>query len=595
MSDPPIGAISSSHDQKEPLPSLEIIPITDNIPTSPPYGEVIKSEARDNMEMIIEIVSVPETLSLGDSADSMIGSPLQDRLAHLTLREVFERQGSEASPPADRAVALGDSDHECVISCESEGEYEFVGVDLDDSNYDRWTTISDRTVDSELFSSLLKKLTKAYLQDLQGRVASLRQRAGSSHTSASRIPEASNSTTYYLTANTVIPKRKRTRDDEEDDSSNEETSHKRSKRSDRGSQRKLFACPYCKYNKRRQSEHNLQEKKYRHCATSYSLTISRMKQHLYRVHKRPDFYCSRCFVECDSRGLLDVHSRAQPPCPVSDSPFQEKMTHDQMTVIRRRDTTRDQVASWYSIYETLFPGSSRPDSPYADEPSSDGVEDFEQWFIGQDLVLRDLYAERIMRVLPGLSRYERDVLDTALDSCLSELVRQRGSDFHLNTATSGPSITADANQSIQGTTALEAAEELNWAGILAESMQPNLRAAAQPNSTHQYSTSEVREECAHATAGNEFITEEVSSDVAAQSLSISLTSDDWAMVGSHVWSPDSFTSDMEALEHNLNYDDMPQRDHVDAINQEEPEWVKPEDYSCQKEEPKGKGKDNDQQ
>ena len=49
---------------------------------------------------------------------------------------------------------------------------------------------------------------------------------------------------------------------------------------------KLYACPYCKHDRTKYSELNLLEKQYRGCSSGYWPDISRLKQHLYRVHWR---------------------------------------------------------------------------------------------------------------------------------------------------------------------------------------------------------------------------------------------------------------------------------------------------------------------
>jgi hypothetical protein len=88
----------------------------------------------------------------------------------------------------------------------------------------------------------------------------------------------------------------------------------------------LFACPYSKSDPLRYSQWNPVEMNYRGCSSRCLRDISRVKQHLYRVHRRPDHYCGNCFQEFDTQDLLDAHSRQQPACEVSQSPFSEKMT-----------------------------------------------------------------------------------------------------------------------------------------------------------------------------------------------------------------------------------------------------------------------------
>lgn len=128
---------------------------------------------------------------------------------------------------------------------------------------------------------------------------------------------------------------------------------------------KLFACPYCKFDKPRYSERNVHEKHYRGCASGYWPDISRLKQHLYRVHWRK-LHCVRCYAKFERKELLDKHSRAAQPCAVAECPFPEKFDDAQYNDIRRKRPAHSAEQVWYIIYGILFPGQSRPNSPYAD-------------------------------------------------------------------------------------------------------------------------------------------------------------------------------------------------------------------------------------
>jgi hypothetical protein len=57
---------------------------------------------------------------------------------------------------------------------------------------------------------------------------------------------------------------------------------------------KLLACPYAKHDPERYSERNTNrnETAYHKCASKILTDIPRLKQHLYRVHKRPEHTCS---------------------------------------------------------------------------------------------------------------------------------------------------------------------------------------------------------------------------------------------------------------------------------------------------------------
>ncbi|KAL6243486.1 hypothetical protein RBB50_009478 [Rhinocladiella similis] len=132
---------------------------------------------------------------------------------------------------------------------------------------------------------------------------------------------------------------------------------------------KLFACPFCKYDKDRYSERNVQEKHYRGCASGYWPDISRLKQHLYRVHWRR-IHCVRCYTKFERKDLLDQHVRESQPCGLVECPYPEKFDDGQYNDIRRKRPANTPEQVWFIIYGILFPGQAQPSSPYADNISS---------------------------------------------------------------------------------------------------------------------------------------------------------------------------------------------------------------------------------
>lgn len=128
---------------------------------------------------------------------------------------------------------------------------------------------------------------------------------------------------------------------------------------------KLFACPFCKSDKSRYSEQNVHEKHYRGCSSGYWPDISRLKQHLYRVHWRR-IHCGRCYTKFERKELLDQHVRGAQPCPLVECPYPEKFDDTQYNDIRRKRPTSSPEEVWYTIYGILFPGDSPPSTPYAD-------------------------------------------------------------------------------------------------------------------------------------------------------------------------------------------------------------------------------------
>ena len=145
--------------------------------------------------------------------------------------------------------------------------------------------------------------------------------------------------------------------------------------------RRLFAYPYHKFDKIRYSERNRDEKHYRRCSSSYLLDMNRVKQHLYRVHRRPKHYCQSCFTEFPNEEQQGIHSRERPSCDLVECPFDERMTNDQFVAIKRREMGQHVERAWFNIYSILFPEGDQPSSPYVDSSGeSDDIDSFLDYF-----------------------------------------------------------------------------------------------------------------------------------------------------------------------------------------------------------------------
>lgn len=93
--------------------------------------------------------------------------------------------------------------------------------------------------------------------------------------------------------------------------------------------------------------------------------ISRLKQHLWRVHRRPDYFCCICFATFESQALLFDHTK-QRSCDETDNPFHERISEEQLTLIKGRNKNGDHVKQWYGIFRILFPHQPEPVSPYTE-------------------------------------------------------------------------------------------------------------------------------------------------------------------------------------------------------------------------------------
>ena len=150
---------------------------------------------------------------------------------------------------------------------------------------------------------------------------------------------------------------------------------------------KFFACPYFKHNPLKFSARNTTEILYRSCATAVLRNTASIKQHLYRVHKLPDYYCARCLRPFAKASDLDSHVYS---CSCDTATFnpEGKMTQDQYHKVKKRKTFPEQQNGWYEIFDILFPHMPRPASPYVeDTKDQESVNHFVNLFqsLGPDL------------------------------------------------------------------------------------------------------------------------------------------------------------------------------------------------------------------
>lgn len=92
-----------------------------------------------------------------------------------------------------------------------------------------------------------------------------------------------------------------------------------------------------------------------------------VKQHIYRSHTQPEFYCARCYQIFDTATDRDTHWRDR-LCDRLDSPVSLKfqgITENQRKLLNEKSPRELSVeAQWFQIYATIFPVSELPRSPY---------------------------------------------------------------------------------------------------------------------------------------------------------------------------------------------------------------------------------------
>lgn len=92
--------------------------------------------------------------------------------------------------------------------------------------------------------------------------------------------------------------------------------------------------------------------------------VKDVKQHIFRCHMQPDYYCARCYVVFDSSAQRDEHTRLA-TCDVQPIPAFEGISVRQRVDLRRLSNRQLSVEDqWLEIWKMLFPAEPKPQSSY---------------------------------------------------------------------------------------------------------------------------------------------------------------------------------------------------------------------------------------
>lgn len=123
----------------------------------------------------------------------------------------------------------------------------------------------------------------------------------------------------------------------------------------------MFACPFNKFDPEKYCPNSTSGAKFRSCIGPGFPSISRLKQHLKRIHSAP-IQCQRCWITMPDLQAMARHANEEMRCERTDRPQPEGVDQDKMLLI-----TSSWGATWTQIYEILFPGAPVP-SPYYEPP-----------------------------------------------------------------------------------------------------------------------------------------------------------------------------------------------------------------------------------
>lgn len=142
------------------------------------------------------------------------------------------------------------------------------------------------------------------------------------------------------------------------DSDNEEPPLSNRRRSVRATGREQpFACPFYKWDPKRHQD----------CDRYTLRRIKDVKQHIYRLHCKPELYCSRCFETFKCSNDRDYHVR-EGRCALKSMSNFDGITEAQKKLLKdcgTRGTKKTQ--QWMEIWEVIFPGVQHPRSPYLED------------------------------------------------------------------------------------------------------------------------------------------------------------------------------------------------------------------------------------
>jgi len=165
--------------------------------------------------------------------------------------------------------------------------------------------------------------------------------------------------------------------DDDGDDDDEVPSRPPRKQRHHESDARLFACPFWKKKPRR----------HRACFGNRLTRVRDVKQHLARRHT-PKFYCQRCHLIFETQTSRDTHVMASEPCSPDQHGELDGISIEQTLDLRvRSERGRTEAEQWFAIWDILFPGVQRPDSPYMEYEQSPEFVDFATFFQGRGRIV----------------------------------------------------------------------------------------------------------------------------------------------------------------------------------------------------------------
>lgn len=188
----------------------------------------------------------------------------------------------------------------------------------------------------------------------------------------------------------------------------------------------VFACPFQRANPRKH-----------HRCLKYTLNrIKDVKQHIYRQHSQPHFYCARCYEIFTSSGARDIHSR-RADCDKREPPQFEGISEQQRNELKKTTPKKKPLhEQWFEVWEVVFPGTPRPQSAFIGSYVEEMVP-----------VLRDIWNSKKAEIISGVldsrtrgngvdSQVLADVMGSVFDRFEAETTRSLQGNLIETTASS---------------------------------------------------------------------------------------------------------------------------------------------------------------
>lgn len=169
-----------------------------------------------------------------------------------------------------------------------------------------------------------------------------------------------------------------------------------------------LACPYLK----------LDPVKHRQCCVNKHSRIRDVKQHLHRRHT-PLRYCQRCFDTsfADEESLKSHVDTGT--CPSEDPTILDGISYEKRWQLSRKSKAGlNEQEQWFAIWELLFPGRCRPNSPYLNTDLSLEMREFREYCLhhGPALLREQIQSE--LSCLPPI--LNTDQQQAALDRLIGQ-------------------------------------------------------------------------------------------------------------------------------------------------------------------------------